>query len=162
MIERTLVLLKPDAVSRSLIGRIISRFEDVGLKIIAMKMAWADENLAAKHYFDVKQRYDERIFNNLSQYLREGPVVAMVLEGIDAIKLVRKMVGATYPDESAPGTIRGDFSHMSKAHANEHNRRVGNLVHASAKPEEAKYEIGLWFTDKEMHAYKTVHQDQVL
>ncbi|MFA6461844.1 MAG: nucleoside-diphosphate kinase [Candidatus Woesearchaeota archaeon] len=161
MIERTLVLVKPDGVQRGLIGKIITRFEDVGLKIIAMKMVWADETLAAKHYFDVKERYDERIFNNLSQYLREGPVVAMVLEGIHAVKQVRKMTGSTYPDESTPGTIRGDFAHISKAYANENNRRVGNLLHSSAKLEEAKYEIGIWFNDKEIHAYKTVHEDNV-
>jgi nucleoside-diphosphate kinase len=162
MMQRTLVLLKPDAVQRGLIGKIITRFEDVGLKIVAMKMVWADENLAEKHYFDVKERYDIRIFNSLSEYLRLGPVIAMVLEGIDSVKLVRKMVGTTYPDESAPGTIRGDFAHISKAYANENNKRVSNLIHASAKPEEAKYEIGLWFTDKDIHDYKTVHEEHVL
>lgn len=162
MIERTLILFKPDAVERGLVGRILQRFEDVGLKIVGMRMVVVDEALAEKHYFDVKERYDERIFNSLSEYLRAGPVIAVVLQGIDVVKQVRKMVGSTYPDESLPGTIRGDFAHISKLHANENNRRVGNLIHASANPKEAEYEIKLWFKENEMHNYKTVHEVHVL
>ncbi|MFH1307748.1 MAG: nucleoside-diphosphate kinase, partial [archaeon] len=127
-IEKTLVLMKPDAVQRCIVGRILARFEDAGLKIIAMKMAWVDKSFAEKHYRDIKERYDKRILDNLTAYLREGPVIALVLEGIEAIKIVRKLVGETpYPDECSPGTIRGDFAHISKVYANKHEKKVGNL-----------------------------------
>lgn len=156
-IERTLVLIKPDGVQRALIGKIISRFEEAGLKIVAMKMVWVNKNLAEKHYFDIKSRYDKKIFDNLVKYIREGPVVAMILEGVDAVSVVRKLVGNTYPNEAAPGTIRGDFAHISKEYANKYNRRVSNLIHASSSKKEAKREINLWFNKKEIHSYKTVH-----
>ncbi len=154
--QRTLVLIKPDGVQRALVGKIISRFEDAGLKIIAMKMAWVDKNFAEKHYGDVKQRYDQRILDNLVRYIREGPVIAMVIEGVEAINVVKKIVGVTYPNEAAPGTIRGDFAHMSKEHANKDDGKVGNLIHASTE-KDAEHEIALWFSKKEMHSYKTVH-----
>ncbi len=154
MIEQTLILIKPDGVQRALIGNIISRFEDAGLKIIGMKMQWVDEEFAEKHYKDIKERYDEKIFNNLSEYIREGPVLAIVLEGVSAISIVRKMVGSTYPSEAQPGTIRGDYSHISKEHANKHNKKVGNLIHASSDEKDAKHEINLWFTKEELHTYK--------
>ncbi|MCX6742591.1 MAG: nucleoside-diphosphate kinase [Candidatus Pacearchaeota archaeon] len=156
VMQKTLVLIKPDGVQRALIGKILSRFEDAGLKIIAMKMSWIDKDFAEKHYWDVKQRYDQRILDNLVRYIREGPVVAMVIEGVEAVAVVKKIVGATYPSEAAPGTIRGDFAHMSKAHANADDGKVGNLIHASAE-KDAEHEISLWFTKKEMHSYKTVH-----
>ena len=162
MIERTLVLIKPDGVQRQLVGRIIQRFEDVGLKIVGMKMMGVDKDFGEKHYFDVKQRYDERIFNNLVGYLSQGPVIAMVIEGVHAIQIVRKMAGSTYPSEAPPGTIRGDFSHISKEYANATDKTVSNLIHASAKPEEAKYEITLWFKPEEIYNYKTVHEVHTL
>lgn len=157
MIERTLVLIKPDGVQRALVGELISRFEKTGLKIVGMKMVWVDKKFAETHYFDVAQRHGERVLGSLVDYLLEGPVVAMVLEGVQAIEIVRKLTGSTYPNEAAPGTIRGDYAHISKIYANTNERKVGNLIHASAKAEDAKYEIGLWFTDKELHSYKTVH-----
>lgn len=160
MIEKTLVLLKPDAVVRGVMGRIIQRFEDVGLKMVASKLVWVNEEFAGKHYFDVAERYGERIFKALTSYLTEGPVLAMVWEGVSAVKVVRKLVGSTYPDEAAPGTIRGDFSHISKDFANSNDNKVGNLVHASAKPEEAEYEVNLWFTKDEIHSYKVVHESE--
>ncbi len=158
MIEKTLVLLKSDAVMRGFMGRIIQRFEDVGLKIVAAKMVWVNKDFAAKHYFDVKERHGQKVFDSLIDYLTEGPVMALCLEGVQAIKVVRKLVGNTYPAEALPGTIRGDFSHISKVYANKHNKKVGNLIHASANEKDAEYEINLWFTKDEMHSYKTVHE----
>ena len=163
--ERTLVLLKPDAVKRGLTGNIISRFENVGLKIIGMKMVWADEEFARKHYREelderykeVEKKFGRNVRNELVKYLKEGPIVAFVLEGIDAIKVTRKIVGSTYPNESAAGTIRGDFAHISKEYANTHNVMVRNLIHASGDVEDAAEEIPVWFSPKELHSYKTVH-----
>ena len=163
--ERTLVLIKPDGVIRNLIGKILMRFEDAGLKIIGMKMVWVDEDFARKHYRDdlderykdVEEKYGRNVRNELVKYLKEGPVIAFVLEGIDAIKVTRKIVGSTYPNESAAGTIRGDFSHISKDFANKNNVMVRNLIHASGNKEDAEIEIPIWFTKKDLHTYKTVH-----
>lgn len=156
--ERTLVLIKPDGVVRNLIGKIITRFEDAGLKIIGMKMVWIDENFAKKHYReDIAQRHGERVRNDLIKYIKEGPVIAMVLEGVEGIKITRKIVGSTYPSESLPGTIRGDFAHISKDYANTNEIMVRNLIHASGNEEDAKIEIPLWFDKKDLHSYKTVH-----
>lgn len=162
MIQRTLILLKPDAVQRCFIGKIIERFENVGLKIIAMKMVWIDKEHGEKHYFDVAERHGEKVLNNLVRYLTQGPVIAIVIEGVNAVDNVRKMVGSTYPDQAMPGTIRGDFSHISKDYANANNKTISNLIHASAKPEEAEYEIKLWFKPEEIHTYKTVHEIHVM
>ncbi|MDP7140925.1 MAG: nucleoside-diphosphate kinase [Candidatus Woesearchaeota archaeon] len=158
MIERTLVIIKPDGVQRSLAGRIISRFEDAGLKIVGMKMNWIDDAFAKEHYSDIGERYGKRILENLVNYIKEGPVIAMILEGVDAVENVRKITGSTYPNEALPGTIRGDFSHISKNYANKKERKVGNLIHASATSKEAKEEIKLWFSIDELHNYKTVHE----
>ena len=163
--ERTLVLIKPDGVVRNLMGRIITRFEDAGLKIIGMKMVWVDEKFAREHYRadldirykEVEEKFGRNVRNELVKYLREGPVAAMVLEGVDAISVVRKIVGSTYPNESLPGTIRGDFAHISKNFANSNNLMVRNLIHASADDKDAEIEIPLWFTKKDLHSYKTVH-----
>jgi nucleoside-diphosphate kinase len=156
--ERTLVLIKPDGIVRNLIGKIITRFEDAGLKIIGMKMVWIDEDFARKHYReDIEQKHGKRVREGLIKYIREGPVIAMVLEGADAIKVTRKIVGSTYPSESLPGTIRGDFAHISKDYANAKEVNVRNLIHASANAEDAVIEIPLWFEKKELHSYKTVH-----
>ena len=160
-LQQTLVLIKPDGIKRGLIGEIIKRIERTGLKIISMKMNWIDKDFAEKHYFDVKERYNKRILDNLVNYITEGPVIAICFEGIDAISLIRKLVGATYPNEANPGTIRGDFCHISKNYANKKERRVGNLIHASANKKEAKTEIALWFSIDELHNYKTSHQDEV-
>ena len=162
-IERTLVLMKPDAVQRCFVGKILTRFEDAGLKTVGMKMKWVDKKFAEEHYRDIKERYDKRILDNLTNYLREGPVIAIVLEGVSAIKIVRKLVGETpYPDECSPGTIRGDFAHISKNYANKHEKKVGNLIHASADEKDAKFEIPLWFTKEEMHTYSTVHEVHII
>src|SRR5438552_309358 len=112
--ERSLVLIKPDGVQRAIVGRIIQRFEDAGLKIVGLKMQWIDEVFAKKHYFDVAERHSEKVLKANVDFLTVGPVVAIVLEGVAAVQIVRKLVGTTYPDSAAPGTIRGDFSHHNK------------------------------------------------
>ncbi len=132
--ERTFILLKPDAVQRGLVGEIISRFERRGLKLVAMKMLQVSEELARQHYAVHAGR---SFFEGLIRYITSAPVVAMVMEGTDAIAVVRNTVGATRPAEAAPGTIRADFG-----------LEIGrNLVHASDGPETAASEIALWFGD---------------
>lgn len=156
--QKTLVLIKPDGIFRNLVGKILMRFEDSGLKIIGMKMVWADEDFAKKHYReDIEKKHGARVRNELVNYIKEGPVIAFVLEGVDAIKVTRKIVGSTYPNESPPGTIRGDFAHISKDYANTNKIMVKNLIHASGDEADAKIEIPLWFEKKELHSYKTVH-----
>ncbi len=161
MMERTLVLIKPDGVQRGLIGRITQRFEDAGLKIVGMKMVQTSKEHAQKHYFDVEQRRGKKVFDYNVNFLLEGPVVAFVLEGIHSVEQVRKMVGPTEPKAAPPGTIRGDFTHQSYAYADAQNQVIRNLVHASANTEDAKREIELWFTPKELQDYKTVHERHV-
>ncbi|MGV8150168.1 MAG: nucleoside-diphosphate kinase [Candidatus Woesearchaeota archaeon] len=160
-IERTLILIKSDGVQRQIVGKIIQRLEDAGLKIVGMKMKWVDSDFAKKHYFDVEERKGPRVFQSLVTYLTEGPVVAMVIEGIDSVELVRKMVGPTEPKSAMPGTIRGDFAQHSYSFADEREMSIRNLIHASGKSEEAKYEIALWFKPDELHTYKTVHEVHV-
>ena len=158
MIERTLVLLKPDAVQRGLIGRVTQRFEDAGFKIIGMKMAWINKEFAKKHYFDVAERRGEAVLKKNVDFLTMGPVIAMVIEGVSAIENVRKIVGPTESKAAPPGTIRGDFSHLSYAYADEKEKAVMNIIHASGSKKDAEYEIPLWFKPEEMHSYKTVHE----
>jgi nucleoside-diphosphate kinase len=157
-VERTLVLLKPDAVARGLVGKVIGRFEDALLKIVAAKMVWMDADLTRRHYFDLEERFGATVYNLMAEFMQSGPVLALVLEGVEAVGCVRKIVGSTYPNEAPPGTIRGDFAHMSKAYANKHGIAVANLVHASGAPEEAEHEIGVWFTKEEIHDYPTAAQ----
>lgn len=161
-LQRSLVLIKPDGVLRGLIGEVISRFEKAGLKIIAMKMIWVDEDFAKEHYFDVGERHGEKVLKNLVNYITEGPVVAMCLEGVEAVELIRKLVGSTYPSEALPGTIRGDYSHISRGYANAKNKKVANLIHASENEEIAEMELRLWFSIEDMHDYKTVHDEHVI
>lgn len=158
MIQRTLVLIKADGVERSVSGEIISRFERAGLKMAGMKMIWVDKKFAKKHYPDIEQRYNKRVYDSLANYLTEGPVIALCLEGVGAVEVVRKLVGSTYPNESQPGTIRGDYAHISKVYANKKGIKVGNLIHASANPKEAKQEVDLWFTPTELFEYKILNE----
>jgi nucleoside-diphosphate kinase len=155
-IERTLVLLKPDAVTRGLVGRVLARFEDALLKIVACKMVWMDAELNRRHYFDLEERFGPDVYNAVAAFMQTGPVFAFVLEGVEAVAIVRKLVGATYPDQAAPGTIRGDYAHQSRAYANANKLPVANLVHASANPQEAQREIEVWFTEADTHEYKTL------
>ncbi|MCB9823030.1 nucleoside-diphosphate kinase [Candidatus Nomurabacteria bacterium] len=161
-LQQTLVVLKPDAVQRGINGEIISRFEKAGLKIVGMKMVSPDEKHFHEHYEGISQlitRWGKDIYNVTLSQMTEGPVIAIVLEGIEAVKHVRKMVGATDPLESPPGTIRGDFTHLSRAYTNERNGTLPNVVHASGDPDEAKKEIALWFQPEEIYQYKNVHEE---
>jgi len=159
MIERTLVLLKPDAVQRSIMGKIITRFEDAGLKIIGMKMVWVDKDFSKKHY---KAHVKKEFYKGLENFITSGPVVAMVIEGISAVETVRKIVGSTEPKSAQPGTIRGDFAHHSYEYTDKKGITIKNLIHASGNKKEANEEVKLWFDDKELHSYSTVHDLHVL
>ena len=177
--ERTFVLLKPDAVQRGLIGEIISRFEKKGLKITALKMFWADESLAIKHYDQPESAmitlgertiaaYAEKgitinrkpieiakdIQKKLIKYLTTGPVVGMVIEGAHAVAHIRKLRGHTNPLGADVGTITADYTTDSYFVSDEDNRAIRNLVHASGNVDEASYEIGLWFSENEIHKYE--------
>lgn len=158
MKERTLVLIKPEGVKNALVGKILTRFEDAGLKIIGIKMLWADEEKASQHYTqDIADRHGKEVRNLLLKHIQEGPIIAMIMEGVEAIATVRKIVGSTYPNEALPGTIRGDFGHVSRTYANAHKMPVRNLIHASANKEDAKNEIPIWFSESDLHSYKTIH-----
>jgi nucleoside-diphosphate kinase len=160
-IERTLVLLKPDAVARGLVGQVLSRLEAALLKIVAAKMVLMDAELTRKHYFDLEDRFGQRVYDTVAGFMQTGPVLAVVIEGVDSVACVRKLVGATYPDQAAPGTIRGDLAHQSKAYANAHGLPVANLVHASANADDAKRELGVWFSAEEMLDYEVTAQGYV-
>ncbi|MEU5159119.1 nucleoside-diphosphate kinase [Streptomyces sp. NPDC020875] len=155
-VERTLVLLKPDALARGLAGRIISRFEDAALKIVGTKMTWMDEEFTRRHYFDLEERLGAEVYRFTATFMQQGPVIALVLEGFDAIATVRKIVGSTYPNEAPSGTVRGDFSHYSSAASVASGKAVANLVHASGNKAEAEQEVALWFEKDELHDYKTL------
>ena len=163
MIQRTLILVKPDGVRRGLVGEIIKRFENRGLKVVGLKMQWIDEDFAKKHYTeDIAQRRGEAVRNSLLKYIREGPIVAMVVEGVHAIENVRKIVGGTEPKSAPPGTIRGDYAHVSFAHADTKDIPVMNLIHASGDEKDAEYEVRLWFSDSEMYEYKLNHERDLI
>lgn len=181
-LEKTLVLIKPDGVVRGHVGDILSRFERVGLKITAMKMVLPQHDDVDRHYalteewmqavydkasakykelgqdfpFPDHKAYGGAIKKGLVDFLKSGPIIAMVLEGEQAVALVRKLVGATEPMSSAPGTIRGDFSPDSYSLANAQDRPLRNLIHASGTVDEAKFETGIWFTESELHDYEHV------
>src|SRR4051812_6624255 len=138
--ERTLILLKPDCVQRRLMGRIIARFEDKALNIIAMKMMRVTPELAKKHYAEHVQK---DWYPTLEGFITGGPIVAAVIEGLEAIRVVREMLGATSGLKAAPGTVRGDYS----------SSRQMNLVHASDGPEASAREIALYFKSDELHSY---------
>ena len=157
-IERTLVLLKPDAVARGLVGRILARFEEALLKVVAAKMVWMDADLTRRHYFDLEERFGPSVYTAMATFMQTGPVVAVVLEGVEAVACTRKLVGSTYPDQAPPGTIRGDFAHMSRAYANDRGIAVANLVHASGNVEEAAHEIEVWFGKEELFEYPSAAQ----
>jgi nucleoside-diphosphate kinase len=160
-VEQTLVLFKPDALQRGLVGEILTRFERVGLKIVATKMIAPDRAHYFHHYEDIGQmvtRRGEHAFNVTLELMTQGPVIAMVFEGVEAVALVRKMVGATEPKAAAPGTIRGDFSHMSFGYADGASKGIPNLIHASGNPEEAAKEIAHWFQDQELYTYDVLHE----
>lgn len=161
-IERTLVMLKPDAVQRGLIGKIIMRFEDVGLKIIGMKMVWVDKKFAALHYTDdIAKRRGQKVRDMMIDMVASGPVIAIALEGVEAIEVVRKMVGSTEPKAAAPGTIRGDFSHVSYLYCDSKEIGVKNVIHASSEKNDAENELKLWFSESELYEYKTTCEKHI-
>jgi nucleoside-diphosphate kinase len=138
--ETTLVLLKPDCVQRRLVGDIISRFERKGLNLVAMKMLCVTPELSREHY---AEHVSKPFYKNLEDFITSAPVVAMAVEGLDAIRVVRELLGATNGLKAAPGTIRGDYS----------SSRQMNLVHASDSPESAARELKLYFHDNELCRY---------
>jgi nucleoside-diphosphate kinase len=132
--DRTLILVKPDAFARNLSGEIVARFERKGLKIVAMRSLTVDRPLAESHYAEHAER---PFFGELVDFITSGPILAMVLQGIDAVKAARQVIGATNPLEAAPGSIRGDFAiEMGQ-----------NMVHGSDSPESAARESALFFAD---------------
>ena len=140
--ERTFLMIKPDGVQRGLVGKIIKRFEQKGFKLVAMKFMWANEELLKEHYADLSSR---SFFNGLVQYMNSGPVVPMVWEGLNVVKMGRQMLGETDPAKSLPGSIRGDFS-----------IEVGrNIIHGSDAVESAQKEINLWFKPEELVSWST-------
>ena len=139
--ERTLVLLKPDCMQRRLAGRIISRFEEKGLNIVAMKMLRVTPALAKQHY---AEHVAKPFYPGLEAFITASPIVALVVEGLEVIRVVREMLGATSGLKAAAGTIRGDYS----------SSRQMNLVHGSDGPESAQREIALYFKDNELNAYE--------
>jgi nucleoside-diphosphate kinase len=138
--ERTLVLLKPDCLQRRLMGRVVSRLEEKGFNIVAMKMLQVTSELAKRHY---AEHVNKPFYPGLEAFITASPVVAMVVEGLEAIRVVREMLGATSGLKAAAGTIRGDYS----------SSRQMNLVHASDGPDAAQREIALYFRDDEIFSY---------
>jgi len=144
-IERTFVMIKPDAVQRGLIGEIINRFEKKGIKIVAMKLVAVSRELAEKHY---EVHRGKPFFEPTVKYITSSPVVAMVLEGVNAIEMVRTMMGKTDPQNAEMGTIRGDFGQF-----------IGrNIVHGSDSKETATFEINLWFKPDEIEDYMRIDE----
>ncbi len=159
--EKTLIIFKPDAVQRGIVGEILSRFEKAGLKIVGTKMLKPDYNQFFHHYENIGKvisRRGQKVFDITLDMMASGPVIAMVLEGVEAVSLVRKMVGTTEPKSALPGTVRGDYSHMSFGYADKEEVGIPNLIHASGDSEEAKAEVAHWFSESELFEYETVHE----
>ncbi len=159
-LERTLIVFKPHAVQRGIVGEILARFEKVGLKIVGSKMLQPDVEHFHHHYETIGKvitRRGEDVFNTTLKLMQEGPVLAFVLEGVEAVTLVRKLVGSTEPKSAAPGTIRGDYAHLSFAYADKVKSDVYNVIHASGDEEEAAAEISHWFSESELFSYETSH-----
>lgn len=159
--EQTLVIFKPDAVQRGIVGEIMTRFERVGFKIVGVKMLEPGYEHYFEHYEGIgtlKTRKGEEIFESTLKSMQDGPVIAMVLEGVEAVETVRKMVGATEPKSALPGTIRGDYAHVTYGQAASIGKGVANIIHASADKTEADKEIAHWFKPDELYDYKVVHE----
>lgn len=182
--ERTLVIVKPDGIQRGLIGEIIKRYEQSGLKLVGLKMTVPTAELVEKHYLvdpewrvktglktiesykkkgktppsDDPLKITEIILNNLKKYMTKGPVIAMVWQGIHAVGIVRKITGVTEPLTSDMGTIRGDFTIDSYEVSDVDSRAVRNLVHASGSDDEANKEIALWFQPEDLIDYRLINE----
>ena len=179
--EKTLVLIKPDGILRGITGEIISRFERVGLKISAIKMIQANRETLEKHYFKddkwltlkgelFKKKLElpedtdpipvgKEIIEGLIQDMQISPIIAIVLEGHNAVMTVKRLTGPTNIDEAMPGTIRGDYSHDTFTLANKSNRPNLTIIHATDTPDEAGKEIDFWFSPDEIHSYKRPEED---
>lgn len=160
-VQKTLVIFKPDTVQRGLVGEILTRFERVGLKIVATKMIAPDKEHYYYHYEEIGKmvtRRGEHAFGVTLDMMVSGPVIAMVFEGVEAVALVRKLVGPTEPKSATPGTIRGDYSHMSFGYADTEGKGIPNLIHASGDEEEAEKEINHWFSEAELYEYQALHE----
>ena len=160
-VQRTLVVLKPDSVGRSVVWEIISRFERAWLHIVGMKMVYPDKEFLTHHYEGIGKvltRHGQKIFDITLKMMSAGPMVALVLEWVEVVDYVRKIVWSTEPKSAAPGTIRGDFAHMSYAYADEVEIGIPNLVHASGNVEEAQAEIKHWFSEQELFDYDPLHK----
>jgi len=142
-------------------GEIVSRFERVGLKVVGAKMMQPDYDHYHRHYEAIGKmisRRGQKAFDVTLEIMQAGPVLALVLEGSEAVAVVRKIVGTTEPKEALPGTIRGDFAHISFAYADSQGLPIPNLVHASGNEEEAKEEVAHWFSKEDLFEYQTVHE----
>jgi nucleoside-diphosphate kinase len=160
-VERTLVVFKPDSIQRGIVGEILSRFERVGLKIVAVKMIAPGIDHYNDHYETIGKlgsRKGEVVLNSLIEFMTDGPVIAMVLEGLEAIEVVRKIVGPTEPKAADMGTIRGDYSHISFGYTDSVSKAITNLIHASADANDAAAEISLWFNDDEICDYSILNE----
>jgi len=146
--------MKPDAIQRGLVGEVLMRLERAGLKIVACRLRKVDRAFAAKHYFDVEERRGKAVLDMLLDFMTSGPVLSLVVEGVDAVENVRRLVGATEPKSAAPGTIRGDFAHASYGHSDATGRAIQNLIHASGSVSDSEYEIGLWFSEADFVPHK--------
>lgn len=159
--DRTLIIIKPDAIQRGIAGEILARFEKVGLKIVGVKMLKPDYDHYFAHYEKIGKmisRRGQKAFDVTLEMMTKGPVIAVVLEGSDAAPLVRKMIGATEPKAAAPGTIRGDYAHMSYEYADAQDVGIPNIIHASGDAEEAAQEIAHWFSENELFDYSTTNE----
>lgn len=185
--EKTLIIIKPDGVQRTLVGEIVQRYERTGLKLIGLKMIIPDKDLVKKHYLvdpewvkktgeksidsyqkkgltppsNNPEEIGEKILDNLQKYFTSGPVIAMVWQGNQAVGIVRKITGGTEPLTSDVGTIRGDFTIDSYQIADIDGRPIRNLIHASGNIKEAEKEIALWFSENEILKYRLI-QEQVI
>lgn len=159
--EKTLIIFKPDAVQRAIVGEVLTRFERAGFKIVGTKMLQPNRDHFYEHYEGIgtlKTRKGDDIFDAQLDSMLEGPVIAMVLEGVESVETVRKMVGDTEPRKALPGTIRGDYAHVNYGQSSAAKRGVPNIIHASATKEEAEREIAHWFAEADIYEYTTVHE----
>jgi nucleoside-diphosphate kinase len=153
-IQQTLVILKPDTMGRTIVGEIITRFERAGLHLVAMKMVHANKEQLEGHYEGIGKlgtRRGKKVLDIVVTMMMEAPILAMIREGVEVVDFVRKIVGSTEPKSAAPGTIRGDYAHMSYGYLDTNpDANLYNLIHASADLDEAKLEIPHWFSSKEI------------
>jgi len=158
-VETTFVALKPDAVKRGLVGEVIGVIEDAGFKISGLKMVQATDQLLEQHY---EEHVDKPFYEGLAEYMKEGPIVAIAVEGVHAVKNLRKIVGDTSARDAHPATIRGRYAHMSMEHADDAGKNYKNLIHASEDLEAAKEELEIWFEDEELHDFQVAHEEEVM